>query len=116
ERLYVHLGQAYTLQQSWEQAQQAYEELVSYARQQSLPTLVCMTLNRLAILAVQQSYDRPKVRAFLEEAWRMAETSHDQRALAETEWNLAQIHAVGWGDPTRAFPHGQQALEMARGI
>jgi len=114
ERLYVHLGQAYTLQQSWEQAQQAYEELVSYARQQSLPTLVCMTLNRLAILAVQQSYDRPKVRAFLEEAWRMAETSHDQRALAETEWNLAQIIAIVWYAPTSALAHGEHALELAR--
>ena len=114
ERLYVHLGQAYTLQQSWEQAQQAYEELVSYARQQLLPTLVCMTLNRLAILAVQQSYDRPKVRAFLEEAWRMAETSHDQRALAETEWNLAQIIAIVWYAPTSALAHGEHALELAR--
>src|SRR5258706_3770545 len=96
ERLSVHLGRAYTLQQAWEQAQEAYEELVTYARQKSLPALVSMTLNRLAILAVQQSYDRPKVRAFLEEAWPMAETSHDQRALAETEWNLAQILAILW--------------------
>ena len=114
ERLYVHLGQASTLQQAWQQAQEAYEELVSYARQQSLPGLVSMTLNRLAILAVQQSYDRPKVRAFLEEAWRMAETSHDQRALAETEWNLAQIRAIVWHAPTRALAHGQHALELAR--
>ncbi|HEX6552494.1 MAG TPA: hypothetical protein VF026_07015, partial [Ktedonobacteraceae bacterium] len=114
ERLYVHLGQAYTLQQAWEQAQQAYEELVTYARQQSLPGLVSMTLNRLAILAVQQSYDRPKVRAFLEEAWRMAETSHDQRVQAETEWNLAQIIAIVWYAPTSALAHGEHALSLAR--
>jgi tetratricopeptide (TPR) repeat protein len=73
-----------------------------------------MTLNRLAILAVQQSYDRPKVRAFLEEAWPMAETSHDQRALAETEWNLAQILAIVWYAPTSALAHGEHALELAR--
>ncbi len=117
ERLSVHLGQAYTLQQAWEQAEQAYEELLSYARQQSLPALVSLTLNRLnrlAILAVQQSYDRPKVRALLEEAWRMAQTSHDQRVLAETAWNLAQILAIVWHAPTSALAQGEQALSLAR--
>ncbi len=73
-----------------------------------------MTLNRLAILAVQQSYNGPKVRAFLEEAWRMAETSHDQRVLAETEWNLAQIIAIVWHAPTSALAHGEQALSLAQ--
>ena len=116
ERLYTHLGRAFAFLNAWDKAQQAYEELVAYARQQHLPTLGSMALNRLAIVAVQQSKNRPQVQALLEEAWRMAQTSHDQLVLAETEWNLAQIHAVGWGDPTRAFPHGQQALEMARGI
>ncbi|TMD61495.1 MAG: tetratricopeptide repeat protein, partial [Chloroflexi bacterium] len=116
ERLYTHLGRAFAFLNAWDKAQQAYEELVAYAQQQHLPTLGSMTLNRLAIVAVQQSKNRPQVQALLEEAWRMAQTSHDQLVLAETEWNLAQIHAVGWGDPTRAFPHGQQALEMARGI
>jgi tetratricopeptide (TPR) repeat protein len=114
ERLYVHLGQAYTLQQAWQQAEQAYEELVSYARQQSLPGLVSLTLNRLAILAVQQSKDRPRVRAFLEEARHIAQTSHDQRALAETECSLAQIRAIVWYAPTSALAHGEQALSLAR--
>jgi len=116
ERLYTHLGRAFAFLNAWDKAQQAYEELVAYAQQQHLPTLGSMTLNRLAIVAVQQSKNRPQVQALLEEAWRMAQASHDQLVLAETEWNLAQIHAVGWGDLTRAFPHGQQALEMARGI
>jgi DNA-binding SARP family transcriptional activator/tetratricopeptide (TPR) repeat protein len=114
EHLYVHLGQAYTLQQAWQQAEQAYEELVAYARHQSLPGLVSMTLNRLAILAVQQSYDRPRVRAFLEEARHIAQTSHDQRALAETECSLAQIRAIVWYAPTSALAHGERALSLAR--
>src|SRR5258708_24272466 len=46
----------------------------------------------------------------------MAQTSHDQRALAETEWNQAQITAVVWKDQTRALPHAAHALELARGI
>ncbi len=116
ERLYAHLGRAYAFQNAWQQAQEAYEELLAYAHQHRLPTLISMTLNRLAILALQQSNDKPKVRALLEEAWHMAETGHDQRALAETEWNLALITAVMWGNPTRALPHGQQALSLARAL
>jgi DNA-binding SARP family transcriptional activator len=114
--LYASLGQSYTFLYAWEQAQETYEELVAYAQQKPLPALVSTTLNRLAILALQQSHDRSKVRALLEEAWRMAETSRDQKALAETECNLAQIIGVVWEDPKSARPHGEQALSLARGI
>ncbi|HEX6551888.1 MAG TPA: AAA family ATPase [Ktedonobacteraceae bacterium] len=114
ERLYVHLGQAYGFQNAWEKAQQAYEELLVYAQHQRQFPLVSLTLNRLAVLALQQSHDKLQVQALLEEALQMAQTSHDQKALAETEWNLAQIHAVGWGDPKRALPHDEHALALAR--
>jgi tetratricopeptide (TPR) repeat protein len=95
---------------------QAYEELLAYAQQQRLPALVSMTFNHLAILALQQSHDRSRVRALLEEAWHMAETSQNQKVLAETECNLAQIIGVVWENPKSAFPHGQHALSLARGI
>src|SRR5258708_35034794 len=99
---------------AWRQAQEVYEELLAYVQQKPLPTLVSMTLNRLAILAAQQSFDRPQVRALLEQAGQMAQTSHEQRTLAETEWNLAQLTAEVWEDPTSAFPHSEQALPLAR--
>jgi DNA-binding SARP family transcriptional activator len=116
EHLYVSLGRAYAFLNAWQQAQEVYEELVAYAQHQHLPTLGSRAINRLAILMVQQSKDRPKVQALLEDAWRMAETSRDQRALAETEWNRAQIIGIVWEDPKRALPHGQHALSLARGI
>jgi DNA-binding SARP family transcriptional activator len=116
ERLYVHLGQAYVFQNDWDRAQEALEELLAYGKQHQLPALASMTLNRLAILAVQQSFDKPQVRALLEEARQMAEISHEQRALAETEWNMAQIIGVMWEDPKRTLSHGEHALELARGI
>ncbi len=116
EHLYAYLGRAYTFLNAWQQAQEAYEELLTYAQHQRQPGLVSMTLNRLAILVVQQSHDKPRVRALLEEAGRMAEASQDQRALAETEWNLAQITATMWSDPKSALPHGQHALALAQGI
>jgi predicted ATPase len=89
--LYAYLGRAYAFQNAWEKAQEAYEELLAYAQHQHLPRLVSMTLKRLAILAVQQSFDKPQVRALLEEARRMVQAGHEQWALAETEWNRAQI-------------------------
>jgi predicted ATPase/DNA-binding SARP family transcriptional activator len=116
ERLYAHLGRAYANQNAWEKAQEAYEELLAYAQHHQLPTLVSMTLNRLAILAAQQSFDQPQVCALLEQAWQVAQTSHDQRVLAETEWNQAQITGIVWEDPTSALPHGEHALSLARGI
>src|SRR5258708_14787501 len=105
EHLYAYLGRAYTFQNAWQQAQEAYEELLTYARHRRLPGLASMTLNRLAILVVQQSHDKPQVCALLKEAGRMAEASQDQRALAETEWNRAQITACIWDAPTSAFSH-----------
>src|SRR3989440_7595123 len=116
ERLYAHLGRAYAFLNAWEKAQEAYEELLAYARQKPQFTLASMTLNRLAIVAVQQSQDRSQVQALLEQAWHMAQTSSDQRALAETAWNRAQITGIVWDDPKGAFPHGEHALSLARGI
>src|SRR5712692_7894987 len=116
ERLYAHLGRAYANQNAWEKAQQAYEELLAYAQHQRQFTLVSLTLNRLAVLTVQQSKDRSQVQALLEEAWQVAQTNHDQKALAETAWNLAEITGIVWDDLTRALPHGAQALSLARGI
>jgi predicted ATPase len=116
EHLYVCLGRTSAFQNAWQQAQQALEELLAYAQQQQLTRLVSMTLNRLAILAVQQSKAKSQVQALLEQAWHLAEAGHDQKALAETAWNQAQIEAWGWDDPGRALPFGEQALALARGI
>jgi tetratricopeptide (TPR) repeat protein len=70
--------------------------LLAYAQQYQLSTLASMTLNRLAILALQQSYDKPQVYALLEEALQMAQTSADQRALAVlSAWEGHREQAIG---------------------
>jgi tetratricopeptide (TPR) repeat protein len=56
------------------------------------------------------------VQALLEQAWQQAQTSSDQRTLAETEWNWAQISSLVWKEPKRALAHGEQALQLARAI
>jgi tetratricopeptide (TPR) repeat protein len=116
EHLYVRLGQAYAFLNAWTSAQQIYEELLVYAQQHQLPVLVSMTLNRLAILAVQQGKDKSEVQALLEQAWQQAQSSSDQRTLAETAWNWTQIISIRWEEPKRALPHGEQMLELACAI
>src|SRR5947209_14823 len=116
ERLYAHLGRAYANQNAWEQAQEVYKELLAYAQHYQLPTLVSLTLNRLAILALQQAHDKPQVSALLEEARQMAESSQDQKALAETEWNRAQIAAIAWEELTSYLRHGEHEHSLARTI
>ena len=115
ELFYVSLGRAYGFQNIWHRTQETYEDLLAYARGRQLPALVSMTLNRLAILALQQEKDKSEVQALLEEAWQMAKASADQRALAETAWNRSSIAFV-WNEPKRALAHGEQALELAREI
>jgi DNA-binding SARP family transcriptional activator/predicted ATPase len=116
ERLYVSLGRAYGFQNTWHRTQEAYEELLAYAQAHQLPALVSMTLNRLAILAVQQAKDKSEVQALLEAAWQQAQASADQRTLAETAFNRAQITGWVWEEPKRALAPGEQALELARAI
>ncbi len=116
EHLYVSLGRAYGFQNAWPRTQQTYEELLAYAQEHQLPALVSMTLNRLAIWAVQQAKDRPQVQALLEEAWQLSQISSDQRTLAETAWNRAQIISFVWDEPKRALAHGEQAVQLAREI
>ncbi len=103
ERLYVHLGQAYVFQNDWEQAQEAYEELLAYAKQHQLAALASMTLNRLAILAIQQSNGKPTVRALLDEAWHIAEGSHDLL----TAWRTCALPGTS---TTRPGTGGQMSL------
>jgi len=114
EQLYAHLGRIYAFQNAWEKAESAYEELLTYAQQKSLPALISQTLNHLAILAIQRANDKPKARLYLEHALQIAQINQDQHALAETAWNLALITAVMWERPASALPYGRQALALAR--
>jgi predicted ATPase/DNA-binding SARP family transcriptional activator len=116
EHLYAHLGRVYAFQNAWGKAQSAYEELLTYAQRKAYPALICQTLNRLAILAVQQAHEKPKARRYLEQALQIAELNQDQRALAETAWNLSLMTAILWESPTQALPYAQQALSIAQAV
>src|SRR5438105_3993123 len=73
EHLYIHLGRAYELNAEWEKARTAYTEMLAYAREASELAMESTALNRLAILAAQQSFDLSAARRLLEEAWWVAE-------------------------------------------
>jgi DNA-binding SARP family transcriptional activator len=113
EHLYIHLGRAYELNAEWEKARTAYTSMLAYAREAGESVMESTILNRLAILAAQQSFDLVTAQTLLEEAWRVAEASGDLVILAETEWNLSQMAIHAWKSE-QALLHAERALERAR--
>jgi tetratricopeptide (TPR) repeat protein len=113
EHLYIHLGRAYELNAEWEKARTAYTSMLAHAREAGELVMECTILNRLAILAAQQSFDLTTAQTLLEEAWQVAEASGDLVILAETEWNMAQMAIHAWKSE-RALLHAERALERAR--
>ncbi|HZU03849.1 MAG TPA: AAA family ATPase [Ktedonobacteraceae bacterium] len=113
EHLYIHLGRAYELNAEWEKARTAYRAMLAYAQDAGERVMESTILNRLAILAAQQSFDLATAQTLLEEARRVAEASGDRVTLAETEWNLAQMAIHAWNSK-RALLHAERALELAR--
>ncbi len=112
EHLYIHLGRMYELDAQWEKAREAYTSLLTYAREAGERVMESTILNRLAILAAQQSFDLTTAQTLLEEARRVAEASGDLVILAETEWNLAQMAIHAW-QAQQALHHAERALELA---
>src|SRR5947207_15305856 len=82
EHLYIHLGRAYELNAEWEKARSAYTSMLTYAREAGELAMESSILNRLAILAAQQSFDLATAKRLLEEAWCVAEASGDPEILA----------------------------------
>jgi predicted ATPase/DNA-binding SARP family transcriptional activator len=111
--LYQHLGRAYELSSRWEQAGEVYEALLHLAREEHQPVNECLALNRLATLQVHHTFDLETAYAFLQEALQVAQSSHNQIGLAETEWNLAQL-LFYWSRVQIALGHAERALTLAR--
>jgi len=112
EHLYIHLGRMYEMNAEWEKARGSYTSLLAYAREAGERVMESTILNRLAILAAQQSFDLTTAQKLLEEARRVAEASGDLVVLAETEWNLAQMAIHAW-QAQQALRHAERALELA---
>ena len=119
EHLHTNLGRAYELAGEWEEARALYEALLSLARDAREPRLQWVALSRLAILAVQRSLDVEAGEELLGEALEAARAIDraigDRTALAETEWNLAQVATLGW-EPEKALARGEGALALAREV
>jgi tetratricopeptide (TPR) repeat protein len=113
KHLYLQLGRAYELTNVWDKARTMYGTLLTLAQEVNLPEAECAALNRLATLAAQIAYDIDQATAFLQQAIRVAEGCGDPVALAEAEWNLAQIRVYIW-DIEGSMLHAQRALALAR--
>jgi tetratricopeptide (TPR) repeat protein len=113
KHLYLQLGRVYELTNVWDKARTMYETLLTLAQEVNLPEAECAALNRLATLAAQINYDIDQATTFLQRAIQVAEGCGDPVALAEAEWNLAQIRVYIW-DIEGSMLHAQRALALAR--
>ena len=113
EHLYTRLGRAYEIADEGEKARGAYEELLALGRQLREAKLEVLSLNHLAVFEYHQGDDR-KVRAFLEEARRVAEDAGLEEALVETECNFAEVMAIHPRDYEHSGPLARKALASAR--
>ncbi|MDQ3638733.1 MAG: AAA family ATPase, partial [Actinomycetota bacterium] len=113
ERLYVNLGRAHELVGRWDEAREVYEAMRTHGRWSGKSALEWSALNRLAILSAQRSFDSPATVGLLEDALAIARASDDRVGVAETEWNLSQMHAHGL-EVEAAIAHGERALRLAR--
>jgi DNA-binding SARP family transcriptional activator len=111
--LYLQLGRAYELMNDSPQAQAVYKQLQNLAQASVDTSLECVALNRLATVTMQDSLQVDLALKLLQHALALATESRDQAGLAETEWNLAQLHAYIHQEPV-ALEHGTRALELAR--
>jgi tetratricopeptide (TPR) repeat protein len=113
QRLYINLGRAHEFTGRWDDARAAYAAMRTSGGRSGQPALEWSALNRLAILSAQRSFDAPATVGLLKEALQIAEASGDRVGVAETEWNLSQMHAHGL-EVDAAITHGEKALQLAR--
>jgi DNA-binding SARP family transcriptional activator/tetratricopeptide (TPR) repeat protein len=113
EHLYANLGRAHELSGEWRKARATYEAMLAASREEREPALECAALNRLAILLAQRFGDVGAATDLLEVALEVAQTSGAKAAVAETEWNLAQMVVYGL-EPDERVAHAEAALELAR--
>ncbi len=118
QALYAGLGRAYELINEWGKAQEIYQAMIAYAQKIDAPAMECMGLNHLAMVHVvgrRSAEDHQKALVLLERAGSLAKQNGDQRAMAETSWNLAMI---AWQDQKLdlALQHAEQALGIARSL
>ena len=113
EPLYLQLGRAYEITNQREAAKVVYEELLALAQRDGNAAAECTALNRLATLAAQDVFDLTTAKNLLQQAVAAAERSGDRLALAETQWNLAQIIVYTF-DMEAAYAQAKPALALAR--
>ena len=113
--LYRQLGRAHELVGQLSEARLIYETMLGWARQVNTLPIVGLALNRLATVISQSDFDLALAQHLLEEAQSVTRQSGDNRLLAETLWNLAQLAVYTW-EPKLTVRYGQEALSLARDL
>ncbi|MFW6068531.1 MAG: AAA family ATPase [Chloroflexota bacterium] len=112
-RLYEHLGRAYELVNRWQDADEVYKALLSYARAKEQSALEVAALIRLSGVAMRGDWLPEQALTYLDDARALAETQENKAGLIEINSIKAQLLSLRF-DRETAVAHGERALTLAR--
>jgi len=112
-RLHERLGRCYELENRWDEAEDAYRNLLAYARAEQRPGLEVAALARLAEVAFRGTWQPKQAVAYLEEAEAIAKDREDKAGLAKIAGTLSQVVLYEF-DRKTAVGHAERALALAR--
>lgn len=112
-RLYERLGRAYELINRWQDAEEIYKALLSYARAKKQPALEVAALVRLSGVAMRGNWLPEQALSHLDDARALAETQENKAGLIEINSIKAQLLSLRF-DRETAVSHGERALALAR--
>jgi class 3 adenylate cyclase/tetratricopeptide (TPR) repeat protein len=111
QRAHEALGEAYALIPDLSQSAAAYQRLYDFGEQSARPTAQVAALNRLAYATASLGADLVKAKAYLADARRIAEESHDEIGMAEYHMNACFVESLA-GDLGKAVAHDEETVRL----
>lgn len=111
--LYERLGRAYELVNRWQNAEETYKALLSYARAEEQPALEVVALVRLAGVAMHGDWLPQQALSYLDDARALAVIRENKAGLVEIDSIKAQLLSLQFKREA-AVVHGMRALALAR--
>jgi class 3 adenylate cyclase/tetratricopeptide (TPR) repeat protein len=105
------LGEAYSLIPDLSQAAASYQRMFEFGESNERPQAQVTALNRLAYATASLGADLDGAAAYLTDARRIAEESHDEIGLAEYHMNACFVASMA-GDVSTALAHDEETVRL----
>jgi class 3 adenylate cyclase/tetratricopeptide (TPR) repeat protein len=107
------LGEAYSLIPDLSQAAASYQRMFEFGESNERPQAQVTALNRLAYATASLGADLDGAAAYLTDARRIAEESHDEIGLAEYHMNACFVASMA-GDVSVALAHDEETVRLGK--